>query len=419
MMTRARIALGVLALLACCVVTPFAAPAKKATPAKPAKAAAVNDSDVVLVRIGKEAITRRTLNDRLQEIPEQYRTNYQTPDGRLQLLQRLIEERVWMNDAQSHDVQGRPDIQRQLEAQRRDLLIRTWVNEQMSTSPAPSDSEGMAYYQSHLEDFRTPASVALSHIQVKTELEGKKVLALANAKGADWKKLVTQYSTDTLTRANGGNLGTVTKDGNFVALGTLPALAETALALPEGAIRGPYKTPKGWSVLKIDAHHDEATRTFDQVRSFVTRTISQQRQSTFYQDLLGKARARVGVTPDSAAIKGFLSATKTAREMFQDAQTAGAPQLKIDGYRKVVELYPDADIAPQAQFMVGFVNSEELKNFEEAEKAFKELLVKYPKSELAASAQWMIDHMRTEDAPSFPGADSLAAAPANGKTTKR
>jgi outer membrane protein assembly factor BamD (BamD/ComL family) len=104
--------------------------------------------------------------------------------------------------------------------------------------------------------------------------------------------------------------------------------------------------------------------------------------------------------------------------MFQDAQQAGAPQLRIDAYRKVVETYPDADISPQALFMVGFVYSEELKNYDEADKAFHELLARYPKSELTASATWMVDHMRSEEAPSFPGADSLAASPAAGKGAK-
>jgi TolA-binding protein len=169
----------------------------------------------------------------------------------------------------------------------------------------------------------------------------------------------------------------------------------------------------------VDTYHADATRPFDQVRTFVSRSLTQQRQSTYYQELLQKARERVGVTPDSAAIKGFTSARKSARELFQDAQQAGAPQMRIDAYRKVVEQYPDADISPQAQFMIGFVLSEELKKYDDAEKAFRELLAKYPKSELTASAQWMVDHMRTEDVPNFPGADSLAASTAAGKGTKK
>lgn len=417
-MKRARILGAVLVLLTVSAVTLMAAPAKKITkPAKPA--VATSDSDVVLVRVGKEVITRRTLNDRLLDIPEQYRSNYQTPEGRQQLLDRLIEERLWLLDADAHHVADRGDLQRQLASQRRDLVIRTWVNEVMAANPAPSDSEAKAYYDSHQADFRVPASVTMRHIQVKTQAEGRKVLALAIAKGADWTKLVNTYSTDSLTRGTGGSLGSVTREGNFTSLGSQPALAETALAMAEGTVAGPFQTSKGWSVIKIESVKQESTRPFDAVHSFITRTLTQQRQGQFYQDQLRNVREKVGVSPDSAAIKGFLSAKKTARELFQDAQQAGSPESRISGYRQVVENYPDADVAPQAQFMVGFINSEELKQYDEAEKAFRELLVKYPKSELAASAQWMVDHMRSADAPNFPGADSVAAVTAAGKGPKK
>jgi outer membrane protein assembly factor BamD (BamD/ComL family) len=77
----------------------------------------------------------------------------------------------------------------------------------------------------------------------------------------------------------------------------------------------------------------------------------------------------------------------------------------------VVDEYPDADVTPQALFMVGFINSEEKKDYDSAEKVFRELLQKYPKSELAASAQWMVDHMRTDEVPDFLHADSTASAP--------
>jgi peptidyl-prolyl cis-trans isomerase C len=415
-MKHTRILGSAFVLLALSAVTLMAAPAKK--PAV-TRALAPSDSDAVLVRVGKDVITRRTLNDRLQDIPEQYRANYTTPEGRQQLLDRMIEERVWMKDAESHGVPVRPDVQRQLASQRRDLVIRTWVNELMAANPAPSDSESKAYYDSHQDDFRVQANVTLRHIQLKTEAEARKVLGLAKAKGADWNKLVTQFSADSSTKSTGGSLGTATREGTFSALGAQPALAESALALPEGAIAGPYKTNKGWHVIKIESSKPESVRPFDSVHAFITRTLTQQRQGTYYQEQVQQARTRIGVTPDSTVIKGFLSAKKSARELFQDAQQAGSPEARIEGYRKVVADYPDADIAPQAQFMLGFINSEELKKYDEAEKAFQELLAKYPKSELAASARWMVDHMRSEEAPNFPGADSVAASPAAGKGPKK
>lgn len=412
-MKRARVLGTTLLMLLVGAGSLTAAPAKKGGAGK---AASPNDSDAVLVRVGSDVITKRTLADRLAEIPEQYRATYATPEGRQQLLDRMVEERLWLQDAESNGIAKRDEIVRQLAQQRRDLLIRTRINELMATNAAPSDSEAKAYYDGNPAEFRTPASVTLRHIQLKTEADGRKVLALAKAKGADWSKLVTAWTQDTLTKANGGNLGSVTREGSFSGLGAQPALAESAMALGEGRIGGPWRTDRGWHVVKVDSYKPDGTRPFEQVRTFIVRQLTQQKQQGFYQSELAKVRARIGVKTDSTAVHSFLNTKKSAREMFTEAQGAGGPEQRIAAYRKVVETWPDADLAPQAAFMVGFIYSEELKNYDQAEKAFRELLAKYPKSELAASAQWMVEHMRTEEAPNFipMGADSTAAAAGKG-----
>ncbi|MCC6348356.1 MAG: peptidyl-prolyl cis-trans isomerase [Candidatus Eisenbacteria bacterium] len=412
-MKRPRLIAILLLMLLVGASATLAAPAKKSRATKPA---APNDSDAVLVRIGGDVITRRTLADRLAEIPDQYRATYSTPEGRQQLLDRMVEERLWLQDAEANGIEKREAIVHQLAQQRRDLLIRTRINELMATNPAPSDSDAKAYYEANLAEFRTPASVTMRHIQLKTEAEARKVLALAKARGADWNKLVTTWTQDTLTRANGGNLGSVTREGTFSGLGAQPALAESAMALGEGGIGGPWRTDRGWHVVKVDSYRPEGTRPFEQVRTFILRQLTQQKQQGFYQAELAKVRARVGVKTDSAAVHSFLITKKSAREMFTEAQSAGGPEQRIAAYQGVVDAWPEADLAPQAAFMIGFIYSEELKNYDKAEKAFRELLAKYPKSELAASAQWMVEHMRTEEAPNFnlTGADSTAAAAVKG-----
>ena len=377
-------------------------------------AGVASDSDAVLVRIGSgpgsDVITPRMLNVRLQELPEQYRSQYSTPEGRKQLLDRLVEEKAWLLDAEAHGVTRRPDLLLQIEAQKRDLLIRTWVNEVMAKNPAPSDSEATVYYQGHLDEWKTPANVTLRHIQLKTEADGKRVLGLTKVKGANWDKLVKQFSGDTLTRNAGGALGTATKDGGFAGIGVQPALAESAMALGSGQIGGPYKTDKGWHVIKVDNVRAETVRDFDQVRSFIVRQLQQERTQRYYQDQLIRIKADFRVQADSAAVKQWVSARKTAREMFQEAQTQADAAQRIETYRKLVDEYPDADVTPQALFMIGFIHSEEMKDFDGAERVFRELLQKYPKSELASSAHWMVEHMRTDEVPAFMNPDSTAAA---------
>ena len=114
---------------------------------------------------------------------------------------------------------------------------------------------------------------------------------------------------------------------------------------------------------------------------------------------------------DSAAIQSFLSQKKSPRDMFQEAQNAGLAPKRIELYKKLLEEYPDSEVSAQAQFMIGFIYSEELKNYDEAEMAFRQLLKRYPDSELAASARWMVEHMRTEEAPSFMNAKGDSSRP--------
>jgi peptidyl-prolyl cis-trans isomerase C len=352
------------------------------------------------------------------------REQFNTPEGRQRLLDRMIEERVWLITALRAGVADRPQVRRQLEMQRRDLLIRAYLNEAMAANPAPSDSEVRAYYDDHLADFRTPATVTARHIQTATEAQARQVLKLARS-GQDWAKLVTRFSTDSTTRASAGLLGTVTRDGNFAALGWQPALAESLFTLGVGRIGGPYKTEQGWQVVRVDEMRPEGTRPLETVRPAIMRQLGNQRTQEYYRRLLDEARGELGVTSDSAAIQKFVAQKREPREMFKAAQEIAGPQQRIAAYEALLAEYPDSDVSPQAQFMIGFVNSEELKDYDAAEKAFRELIARYPKSELAESAKWMVEHMRTEEAPPFDlleGDSSRSATPpaaAEGAAGKR
>lgn len=385
--------------------------------AKAKRAGRAAPAETVLARIGGERITRADVQRRLDELPAPYRANYSTPEGRQQFLDRLVEERVWVLGAKKRGVDRRPELRRQMEQTERDLLIRTYVNELMAASPAPSDSDAQAYYDAHLTDYRTPATVAMSHLQVKSESEARKIKKWAQGK-EDWKKLVTRYSADSVTRANGGSLGTVTREGNFAALGPQPALAESAFALGTvagpGAIGGPYRTARGWHVVKVEAVKPEALRPFDQVKALIVRQLGQARSQEHYRANLASEKAALGVAVDSTAVRDFVSQRRSAQELFREGQEAGTPTARIAAYRVLLQEYPDSDVSPQAQFMIGFIYSEELKNYDEAEKAFHELLRRYPASELAESARWMIGHMRTEDAPAMMSVESDSVGRANG-----
>jgi len=134
---------------------------KSATSSKTAKKSTAPDSNEVLIRFGKQTITRGDVQRRIDSLPEQFRSNYATPEGRQQLLDRMVEERVWLAEAQKHGVDSRTTVKQQIEQQRRDLLIRTYLNELMSKNPTVSDSEARVYYDQHPGDFKVPATITV------------------------------------------------------------------------------------------------------------------------------------------------------------------------------------------------------------------------------------------------------------------
>jgi peptidyl-prolyl cis-trans isomerase C len=397
-------------MMACSAATVLPAVAAVArTKTKATRSAGAADSNQVLVQVGKEAITRGDVQRRIASLPEQFRANYVTPDGRQQLLDRMIEEKVWMAMAVKNGVPAREQVRQQLEQQRRDVIIRTYLNEVMAANPAVSDSDAHLFYEANIADYRVPATVTLRHIQFKKESDAKRVLPSAKQANAKWDDLVKRWSTDSLTRASGGSLGTVTREGQFASIGPQPALAEEAMKLEAGQVAGPFKTDRGWHILKVESVKTESTRPFEQVKQVIERQLNSQRTQDYYKSQLEGARRSLGVKPDSAAIRGFVSQKKTAREQFNEAQALSSPQARIEAYAQLLRDYPISEVSPQAQFMIGFINSEELKDHDAAEKAFRELLQRWPKAELAASAQWMIEHMRSEEAPAFINLDSDSA----------
>jgi peptidyl-prolyl cis-trans isomerase C len=387
----------------------------KPTAAKGGAKAASRDTSAVLVRVGKESITRAMVDARLAELPDQYRAQYSTPTGRQQLLDRMIEEKVWLDVAMKNGVGDRPKVKQQLEQQRNDLPIRTWISEQMATNPAPSDSEARQYYDEHLSDYKTPATVTLRGIQFASEPEARRVLPFARDPKKDFGEVAKKYSADTLTKKNGGQLGTITHDGVFPTLGTQKTLADSCFTLAEGQVGGPWKSDKGWHIVKVDQKHEESSRPFDQVKPLILRQLGARRSQDYYRELLDKARRDIGVHADSTAIKNYVSQQRSARELFQDAQAATEPHERIAAYQRVVDQWPNSEVAAQSQFMIGFINSEELKDYEAAERAMRAVVKNYPKSDLVSSAQWMIDHMRTDDVPEFitHEADTAGAAPSD------
>jgi hypothetical protein len=85
----------------------------------------------------------------------------------------------------------------------------------------------------------------------------------------------------------------------------------------------------------------------------------QEGNQAYYQQKLASARPRSAVKTDDAAIDRAINAKKSAVEMFREAGEQPGADERIRAYRQGSRPVPDNEYAPQALFMVGFVESEE------------------------------------------------------------
>ncbi len=65
----------------------------------------------------------------------------------------------------------------------------------------------------------------------------------------------------------------------------------------------------------------------------------------------------------------------------------------IEYYQQIVEKFPKSSQAPAALFNIGFLEANELKNFDEAKKAYERFIRDYPNDPLVSSAKSEIDNL--------------------------
>ncbi len=93
----------------------------------------------------------------------------------------------------------------------------------------------------------------------------------------------------------------------------------------------------------------------------------------------------------------FACSTKLSEEAYykkaKDAYGKQNFEMAITNFKHIVEYYPQGKRAAESLFMIGFINANDLKKYDEAKKYYSEFINKYPKHELAPSAKYELANL--------------------------
>lgn len=243
--------------------------------------------DQVLAKVGSKTITEGDLKQMANAVPEKFRYYYQTPEGRRQTLDYIVNIYALAAEAEKEGLDKSPDAEKLLAFTRNDLLARLLLDKSTKDTPVPTEADAKKYFEQNKTEFSTPESVKLHHILLENEKDAKQVLARLK-KGEKFADVASQVSICP-SKTNGGDLGWMPR-GSLV-----PEIEEVAFKMKKDQIEGPVKSKFGYHILYLEDKKPAEEASFDQVKDYIIEQLKYQKQQEQYEKLADSLRKKMNV----------------------------------------------------------------------------------------------------------------------------
>jgi peptidyl-prolyl cis-trans isomerase C len=365
------------------------------------ESSAPEQSETLAGKVDDWTFSREELARAISALPEPQRGQYDTPDGRAELTDKMMEEELYYQEGLKLGYDKDPEVVEAVNNFLRGTVIKKYFTKDIKPLARPSDDELYQYYEDNQDAFTKKPIVRAQHVFSEDRdklLKFKKRIE----DGEPMTTIAQKYSEDDLTRADGGDLGYFNPDGYIRGIGFSKEISDAAFALEPGVVSDPVKWKRGWSLIRVNELRPAEVRPFEDVKEEIADRLSQRSiervKSIAYKELEKKHDCE-------NYIQNELSLTqRSASELWNLAQNSKDPYQRLRSYQEIVDRFPDGEYASQALFMVGFVYAEELKDFLAADDAFNKVITEFPESDVAESAQYMLETMR-KPVPDFRGVE--------------
>jgi peptidyl-prolyl cis-trans isomerase D len=176
-------------------------------------------------------------------------------------------------------------------------------------APAVSDGDAQAYYQSHLDQYKTPQQVKTRHILISVAKGADaKTDAAAKAKAEDILKQVKAGGNFAdLAKKNSDDPGSKDQGGELPMIATSsldPAYAQAAMALNPGQTSGLVRSSFGYHIIQTESKNAAEVKPFAEVKASIVEQLQSQKSAAAAQNyatqLTGEAQ-KSGLDKTAAA----------------------------------------------------------------------------------------------------------------------
>lgn len=270
----------------------------------------------VVAEIGAEKITESQLDATIEEnienqlaamkafmTPEQFNEQKKraleqsrSPQAKQEFLQGWLAQEILYRQALQEELSNKPEVKRLVHDLMRGALSQQLMNEQLASRIHITDTDVQTYYTANKAQYVEPDRAKIRHIRVADQ---DRANALLNGikKGEDFAELAKQSSEDENTKAGGGLIeGEVVKGASVQGIGDSNEINQAIFATnPPALLEKPFKTDKGWEVIKVEEKHPSRQKSFDEVRQEVTMQLLRQKREDVQREYIREMMDKHGV----------------------------------------------------------------------------------------------------------------------------
>ena len=172
-----------------------------------------------------------------------------------------------------------PEVTRQLEQMREDLLIRALIQDYLANIDPVTDEDVNREYQRVHGAGGSDKEYRARHILVEKEEEANAILASLK-KGEKFEELAKKLSKDPGSGANGGDLDWAVP-ASYVA-----EFSQAMIKLEKGQTSTePVKSQFGYHIIRVDDVREAKLPAIDELKPQIAQQLGQQKLAKFQEDL--------------------------------------------------------------------------------------------------------------------------------------
>lgn len=256
------------------------------------------EGDTVLVSIGDTEITVAEFNERIDNLPEQYREVIRRRKG--EYIQEFVNDTLLYQEAMRKGLAKDEDVQKVIQEARKKILIARLLKDEVDDTIDITEDDMIEFYEKNSDRYMTPEVMRVSHILVPTREEAEELLNDINS-GARFEDVARAKSVDP-TAQRGGDIGYFPK-GQL-----MPEFEAACDGLSIDQISGVTKTKLGYHIIKMTDRRDPELRPREQVNADIKARIRDMKRREKFNSMLKDLRENTKIEINEKALSSMVEA---------------------------------------------------------------------------------------------------------------